>query len=155
MLPRKLTEIVTVIRQHTNAGDNAVKISQLRVRKKEVLDALKFLKAHHNEYGDIHVMEANASDANLNEDKHARKMQTSSNPDDDEEFVSPAHAMTTEIDEPTMIAGGLLENERDAPNIAVGEVAKPIQDLYDIARQTDQHQETMHFPPINSDDPIR
>ena len=155
VLPRKLTEIVTVIRQHTNAGDNAVKISQLRVRKKEVLDALKFLKAHHNEYGDIHVMEANASDANLNEDKHARKMQTSSNPDDDEEFVSPAHAMTTEIDEPTMIAGGLLENERDAPNIAVGEVAKPIQDLYDIARQTDQHQETMHFPPINSDDPIR
>ena len=154
-LPRKLSEIVTVIRQHTNAGDNAVKISQLKVRKKEVLDALKFLKAHHNEYGDIHVMDANASDANYNEDKHARTMQTSSNPDEYEEFVSPAHAMMTENDEPAMIAGGLLETERDAPNIAVGAMAKPIQDLYDIAGETDQHHKTMHFPPINSDEPIR
>ena len=120
-----------------------------------MLDALKFLKAHHNEYGDINVIDANASDANLNEGKHARTMQTSLNPDDDEEFVSPAHATMTENDEPAMIAGGLLETERDAPNIAAGEVAKPMQDLYDIARETNQQQQTMHFPPINSDEPIR
>ena len=57
-LPRLPSEIVTFIRQMGNSETTAVHLSHLKVRKKVVLDALKWLKLHHCGYRHITISES-------------------------------------------------------------------------------------------------
>lgn len=58
-LPRHPDKIVTYIRQMGNSKTTAVHLTDLRVRKRVVLDALHWLKLHHREYRDITISESN------------------------------------------------------------------------------------------------
>jgi len=57
-LPRLPSEIVTFIRQMGNSETTAVHLSHLKVQKKVVLDALKWLKLHHCGYRHITISES-------------------------------------------------------------------------------------------------
>lgn len=58
-LPRHPDKIVTYIRQMGNSQTTAVHLSDLKVRKQVVLDALHWLKLHHREYRDVTISESN------------------------------------------------------------------------------------------------
>lgn len=57
-LPRHPDEIVTFVRQMGNANTTAVHLRDLKVRKREVLAALHWLKLHHRGYRDITISES-------------------------------------------------------------------------------------------------
>ena len=58
-LPRHPDEIVTYIRQLGNSQTSQVHLQHLKVRRKKVIQALKWLKLHHTEYKDITINESN------------------------------------------------------------------------------------------------
>lgn len=159
-LPQRKESIVTFVRNIGNSSTSSISPSYLKVNKNKVIEALLWLKKHNIFYKNIQIKEDNfdwmdgASEANImdgaNEFSEERKLT-----EEEEEFVAKGQATEEVADadcnDEIPVTAMHSNNKSFIPSTVE---AQPIKELIDIARETDQTQKVMQFPPIDHDAPI-
>ena len=157
-LPRQRQEVITFIRQLGNSTTTSVHLQHLKVRKKKVMEALKWLRIHHSGYRDVTINESNLdwmdnrSEATVVE--NVRLIKVAGNPSDASQkaSVSSIQCMDTSTDGTTLdyvtISSGKCDTGVDP------EQAEMMTELIDTAKTTNQTDKLLFFPP-SGDKPIR
>ena len=157
ILPRQKESVVTFVRWLSNKKDARPFPKQMRVRKKQVLDALRWLKIHHSGYHDIIINESNLDwmgdndCANIAEQsEHNIQVESKSNEQNEEEFVTIAH--TVDDDDEEFLNSTMADNEKKSTLNDTN--ANIMNDLHLTKEQKGELGDCLEFPPVNVDDPI-
>ena len=157
ILPRQKESVVTFVRWLSNKKDARPFPKQMRVRKKQVLDALRWLKIHHSGYHDIIINESNLDwmgdndCANIAEQsEHNIQVESKSNEQNEEEFVTIAH--TVDDDDEEFLNSTMADNEKKSTLNNTN--ANIMNDLHLTKEQKGELGDCLEFPPVNVDDPI-
>jgi hypothetical protein len=169
-LPLWKEAIVVFIRYIGNKDTSAVYPKSLRVNRRNVLEALVWLKKHNPFYADVRINEANLDWMNNEEEVnigtnatvlHAKYSKRYNVIAGKLEHVSVAH----KIDERINDTGGNVEDNQCDMEIATmhanqndplpkGANADIIKTFIGIANETDQSSKIMNFPPIDHGSPM-
>ena len=157
VLPQRPESVVTFIRQMGNKDTSAVFLKHMRVSKKKVVNALQWLKLHHEGYHDItidvtqldwmkgkDVATVAADSFNVPIDEQSRA--------DNRQFVSQIQCAADlrsqrEMEFSTMA----MSDIHHVPNFSQSE---PIRELVKVTEATNQSEKLLMFPP-HGDTPIR
>ncbi len=152
-LPRKKGSVITVIRQLKNRDSSQTLVKQMRVRRKEVLGALRWLKIHHEGYHDITINEDNfwfvGDECNLAKDARVIEVDKGDSLNEEEEFVSKAHRQFHDDDDEDRDIQMATMHTNEPPPLPRGEQAQPVVELIKTARENDKLDKTLDFPPID------
>jgi len=165
-LPNRKETVLVFIRYIGNKDTSAVYPKSMRVNRRNVIEALLWLKKHNPHYRNVTINESNLDwmkdkdEANIGQEgeilstKDTQRYKVLST---EEEMVANAHGR--------MDLSGCADNECDIeigamhpnvgntlPNSANVEL---IQSFIDIAKKTGQSSKVMDFPPIDHDNPIK
>lgn len=160
-LPREKDSIVTFVRKIGNKDTTAIFPTSLRVNRFKVLNALHWLKKHNPFYHNIQIREENldwmgeSDEVNVGTDGIELEIQSrpfSVRQDEEDEFVSKAHCTAMAADDGGIEIRTVHANEK--VTIPSGRQAAPIQQLVNIAKETNQTKKIRNFPPIDHDSPI-
>jgi hypothetical protein len=169
-LPLRKEAIVVFIRYIGNKDTSAVYPKSLRVNRRNVLEALVWLKKHNPFYADVRINEANLDWMNNEEEVnigtnatvlHAKYSKRYNVIAGKLEHVLVAH----KIDERINDTGGNVEDNQCDMEIATmhanqndplpkGANADIIKTFIGIANETDQSSKIMNFPPIDHGSPM-
>jgi len=169
-LPLRKEAIVVFICYIGNKDTSAVYPKSLRVNRRNVLEALVWLKKHNPFYADVRINEANLDWMNNEEEVnigtnatvlHAKYSKHYNVIAGKLEHVSVAH----KIDERINDTGGNVEDNQCDMEIATmhanqndplpkGANADIIKTFIGIANETDQSSKIMNFPPIDHGSPM-
>ena len=165
-LPNRKETVLVFIRYIGNKDTSAVYPKSMRVNRRNIIEALLWLKKHNPHYKNVTINESNLDwmkgkeEANIGQEgtilstKDTLRYKVLST---EEEMVSNAHGR--------MDFGGRPDNECDLeigamhPNVSNplpnAHNTEIIESFIDIARQTGQSSKVMDFPPIDHDNPIK
>lgn len=165
-LPHRKEEILVFVRYIGNKDTTAVYPKSMRVNRRNVIDALNWLKKHNPHYSNVTITESNLDwmkgndEANLGQEGTILSTKTSQRykvMTTQEETISYAHRRldfsgcagnTCDIE-----IGSMHPNKGNTlPNAHNTEI---IQSLIDIATNTDQASKVMSFPSIDHDNPVK
>jgi len=165
-LPHRKEEILVFVRYIGNKDTSAVYPKSMRVNRRNVIDALHWLKKHNPHYSNVTINESNLDwmkgndEANLGQEgtmlstKNSQRYKVMTT---QEETVSYAHRRLDFSDcagNPCDVEiGGMHPNKSNTlPN---PRNTKIIQSLIDIATNTDQASKVMDFPSIDHVNPVK
>ena len=165
-LPHQKEEILVFVRYIGNKDTSAVYPKSMRVNRRNVIDALHWLKKHNPHYSNVTINESNLDwmkgndEANLGQEgtmlstKNSQRYKVMTT---QEETVSYAHRRLDFSDcagNPCDVEiGGMHPNKSNTlPNARNTEI---IQSLIDIATNTDQASKVMDFPSIDHVNPVK
>ena len=156
-LPQKKETIVSFVRQMGNKNNTGMKLSCLKVRKRQVLDALKFLSLHHSGYKDITIKEENLNwmqgkpEASIQVE--AREVNVTDERDNnDRQFVSSVQCAGDTVGKDELeFHTTHLNDVAITPN---SEQSSPIHELTEVLKQTNQMDKLMRFPE-HGDTPVK
>lgn len=165
-LPHRKEEILVFVRYIGNKDTTAVYPKSMRVNRRNVIDALNWLKKHNPHYSNVTINESNLDwmkgneEANLSQEGTVLSTKTSQRykvMSTHEETVSYAHRRLDFSDcaenRCDIEIGSMHPNKSNTlPNARNTEI---IQSLIDIATNTDQASEVMSFPSIDHDNPVK
>ena len=165
-LPNRKETVLVFIRYIGNKDTSAVYPKSMRVNRRNIIEALLWLKKHNPHYKNVTINESNLDwmkgkeEANIGQEgtilstKDTLRYKVLST---EEEMVSNAHGR--------MDFGGRPDNECDLeigamhPNVSNplpnAHNTEIIESFIDIAKQTGQSSKVMDFPPIDHDNPIK
>jgi hypothetical protein len=181
-LPLCKESIVVFIRYIGNKDTSAVYPKSLQVNRKNVLDALQWLKKHNPFYADVSIKEENL-DRMQGEEKvsivtnalelktknskqfkiiagrsenvsfaHNTGLEELQNITDDYKYNSKTTKVHEDNDCTDLDISTMHANQKDP--LPTGTNAEIIKSFIDIAQTTDQAAKIMNFPPIDHDSPI-
>ena len=158
-LPQKESNMVIFIRQVSNRVTGVSHSQHFRVNKNKVLTALRWLKKHHRGYHDITITESNLD---WIEDESvfnvAKKYTMSMRPSkrdavaDAEEAVSANQCTNSRGDDVVDIETVHPNYKDDKPNEEQSEIIKGFQK---IAKDSNQSNKMLKFPPIDHTKPLK
>lgn len=160
-LPRRKEAVVTVIRYIGNKDTSAVYPTLLKVNRRRVLSALKWLQRHNPLYKNIRIKEDNldwmngSGEANIASQAEILSMKMSARAkilEEEEEYVSPAHKEIVDGTKYGLPMETMHANESDS--VPSGDEAEMVKELMEAAKDTGQLKKMMDFPPIDHDAPI-
>jgi hypothetical protein len=162
-LPQRSESVVTFIRQIGNKDTSGGYPEMLKVKKNNVIEALRWLKKHNPFYKHITIAPSNmdwmkgreeANLASVAETIEMKETARSHLAENEQEYVSRCHAQNPDPDETmaTMPVAGMHANEK--PTVPKGVQTAPIRELIDVAKRTKQMTKAMDFPPIDHDSAI-
>ena len=162
-LPQRSESIVTFIRNIGNKETTGGYPTMLKVKKKNVIDALLWLKKHNPFYKNITINESNldwmkgkevANIASVAQKIATKETSRSKLKENEEEYVSRCHAQYPDAqdEEEAMPVAGMHANEK--PSIPTGRQAEHVKELIATAKRTGQTSKVMQFPPIDHDSAI-
>jgi hypothetical protein len=165
-LPHRKEKVLVFVRYIGNKDTSAVYPKSMRVNRKNVIDALLWLKKHNPHYSNVTINESNLDwmkdkdEANISHEgtmlstKNSQRYKVMTT---QEETVSNANRRldlsdcagnTCDIE-----IGGMHPNKGNfLPNACN---TKIIQSLIDITTNTDQASKVMNFPSIDHDNPVK
>ena len=165
-LPNRKETVLVFIRYIGNKDTSAVYPKSMRVNRRNIIEALLWLKKHNPHYKNVTINESNLDwmkgkeEANIGQEgtilstKDTLRYKVLST---EEEMVSNAHGR--------MDFGGRPDNECDLeigamhPNVSNrlpnAHNTEIIESFIDIAKETGQSSKVMDFPPIDHDNPIK
>ena len=165
-LPHRKEEILVFVRYIGNKDTSAVYPKSMRVNRRNVIDALHWLKKHNPHYSNVTINESNLDwmkgndEANLGQEGTILSTKTSQCykvMTTQEETVSYAHRRLDFSDS----AGNLCDVEIGSmhPNksnpLPNEQNTNIIQSLIEIATDTNQESKVMDFPSIDHDNPVK
>ena len=160
-LPQKKDTIVTFIRNIGNKDTSAVFPASLRVNRKKILNALLWLKRHNPFYGNVQIKAENLDwmegkeEVNLStkgEDLGIKCTTRSKKENEEEEYVSNAHCTKDDCKDGDLPMQTVHSNS--AKTLPSGKEAEPIHELVQIAKDTNQTENIMNFPPTDFSNPV-
>ena len=166
VLPLRKEQVLVFIHYIGNKDTSAVYPKSMQVNRRNVIDALLWLKKHNPHYSNVAINESNLDwmkdkdEANIGQEgtilstkiTQRYKVLTTQ-----EEMVLYAHSRMDFSD----CAGNTCDIEIGAMHPNVGNSlpnahnTKIIQSLIDIAKNTDQSSKIMNFPSIDHDNPVK
>ena len=160
VLPRQQKSVVTFIRFLSNANNIESFPQQLKVRKDNVLHALKWLKIHHTGYSHIEIRESNlnwmGTKKSMNITRLGNTINISSKIADKvsevEEFVSIAH--TVDENDTDDLKASIIQTDISEDVNLSPECTSKLQDLIKAKISTSQLGDCLIFPSINTEDPV-
>ena len=156
VLPRQKESVVTFVRWLSNKKVGRPFPKQMKVRKKQVLDALRWLKIYHSGYHDIIINESNLDwigdddCANIAEQSGHNIQVENSKEQNEEEFVTIAH--TVDENDEDFLNSTMADNEKKYTLNNIN--ATIMNDLHLTKEQKGELGDCLEFPPVNVDDPI-
>ena len=160
-LPQKKDTIVTFIRNIGNKDTCSVFPTSLRVNRKKILDALLWLKKHNPFYGNIQIKAENLDwmdgkeEVNVStkgEDLDIKCTARSEKENEEEEYVSNVHCTNDDCEDGNFPMQTVHANSTKL--LPCGKEAEPIDELVQIAKDTNQAENIMHFPPTDFSKPV-
>ena len=160
-LPQRKETIVTFIRNIGNKDTSSVFPTSLRVNRIKVLNALVWLKKHNPFYANIQIKEENLDwmdgkgEVNLGTvgvNLDIKCTSRSKKENEEEEYVSKSHETETNDNDEDIPVHTLHANETG--RVPSGRQGEPINELVQIAKQTDQTASVLKFPAIDHTTPI-
>ena len=160
-LPQRKETIVTFIRNIGNKDTSSVFPTSLRVNRIKVLNALFWLKKHNPFYANIQIKEENLDWMDGKEEVNLGTVgvnldikctSRSKKENEEEEYVSKSHETETNDNDEDIPVHTLHANETG--RVPSGRQGEPINELVQIAKQTDQTASVLKFPAIDHTTPI-
>ena len=163
-LPQRKETILTFVRNIGNKNSDSVYPVSLRVNKTKVIAALTWLKIHNPFYKNIKIKKDNLdwmgteNEVNIGNEAVSIQMtetKRSQMAEEEEEHVSKSNSnMNDDGDDndEEMVVHTMHANTKQS--IPSGRQAEPIKELIQIAKDTNQMQKVMNWPPIDHDSPI-
>ena len=165
-LPNRKETVLVFIRYIGNKDTSAVYPKSMRVNRRNVIEALLWLKKHNPHYKDVTIKESNLDwmkdkdEANIGQEGEilsTKDTQCYKVLSTEEDMVANAHGR--------MDLSGCADNECDIeigamhPNVGNtlpnSDNVELIQSFINIAKKTGQSSKVMDFPPIDHDNPIK
>ena len=162
-LPLRKESMVVFIRYLGNKDTSDVYPKSLRVNRKNVLDALLWLKKHNPLYSDIRITERNlewmqgqeevsvATNAKKFKARNSKQFEIMTK---EAEFVSPSATNDPNDDGGDNMVISTMHANHPNP-LPSGNNASIIQTFRTMAEKSGQLAQVMNFPPIDHDSPIR